>query len=457
MKKILIILSLAVTMLSCESFVTDILEQDPTRVTGASLTQVYIAMEVEFAGTMEGSAARMAGVWSGYFTGTDRQYIDLANYNVNAGVFDDPWGNMYVFTLVQVREVQRQAELLSNKNALGAAQVIEAFVVGNAAALWGDVPFTEAHKTLNPAYDPQADVIDGAIDLLDKAIANLNLNQGNFPGELLGGTTNVKWIRAANTLKARYLMYKKDYPGAAAAAALGITAVADHIRISHGTTNNVDRNIYYDFIVRQRAGYMSGNLFTQNMMDTRGNTKTDDTPRRAVYYNAPFGATASTVRTSAGGFFASDAPFNFLTSWENNLIWAEASALATNSISSDALNALNAHRLILETAYPTGNYDAYVATDFDAAGIENEGTDDGPVVTPLEAFIREVHQEKYISLYGQMEVFNEIRRTNNSLGLAPVVGASLPQRFLYSQNEVNSNTSTPNPIPTLMSKTDLFD
>jgi hypothetical protein len=247
-------------------------------------------------------------------------------------------------------------------------------------------------------------------------------------------------------------MYKKDYSGAAAAAALGVTTAADHLRILHGSTNNVDRNIYYDFLVRQRVGYMGGNAFLQTMMNNRANAKTNDLIRRGIYFTGGTGA----PNTAAGGYFATNASFPLMSSWETNLIWAEADALATNSISANALAALNAHRAITLTAYPTGTYTAYVATDFDATtGIENDGTD-GAIVTPVQAFVREVQQEKYVSLYGQMEVFNEIRRTNNPFGLLPVVGATLPQRFLYSQNEVNSNTSTPDPIPGLTDKTTIF-
>lgn len=461
MKKIIAYMFLTVALVSCESFVTGIDEKDPTRPTDAALQQVYIAMEVEFAGTMEGTAARMAGVWSGYFTGTDRQYIDIQNYNVTAGNFDDPWGNMYTFTMAQIRIVQEKGAELGNTNAVGAAQVLEAYTIGTAAALWGDVPYTEAvnfEEFPNPAYDPQSAVIDDMISLLDDAIANLTLNIGTFPGELLGGTTSAKWIKAANTLKARYLLYKKDYAGAAAAAALGITTTADHIRMIHGTTNNVDRNIYYDFMVRQRPGYMGGNSFLRNMMGSsastgRGNAKTNDGPRRSAYYAS--GGTG-TPNTGTGGYFASNATFPLLTSWENNLIWAEADALATNSISAAALTALNAHRAIMQTNYPTGLYTAYASTDFDATtGIENDGVD-GPVVTPVEAFVREVRQEKYVSMYGMLEVFNEIRRTNNPFGLVANVGTTLPQRFLYAQDEVNSNSSTPNPIPALTDKTTIF-
>jgi starch-binding outer membrane protein, SusD/RagB family len=457
MKKIFIIIFSAFVLSACESYVTGISEQDPTLVTDASLQQVYIAMEVEFAGTMEGTAARLAGVWSGYFTGLDRQYIDIANYNVTAGTFDDPWGNMFVFTMVQVRDVQAKAAALGNTNALGAAQVLEAYMMGTAAALWGDIPYRNAWKGLdnaNPAFDPQTQVFDDVITLLDNAITNLTPNAGNFPGELLGGTTNAKWIRIANSLKARYLLYKKNYAAAAAAAALGVTTSADHLRILHGSSNGVDRNIYYDFMIRQRAGYMGGNTFLRNMMTNRANAKTSDLARRDVYYSStsPFAP-----RTTSGGYFATDASFPLVTSWETNLIRAEAEALAGNSISNAALAALNAHRAVLRAAYTTGTYTDYVIADFDATtGIENNGSN-GAIVTPLQAFVREVREEKYIALYGMIEVFNEIRRTNNPFGLTPVGGvSSLPQRFLYSQNEINSNTSAPNPIPGISDKTLIF-
>jgi len=86
-------------------------------------------------------------------------------------------------------------------------------------------------------------------------------------------------------------------------------------------------------------------------------------------------------------------------------------------------------------------YDAYDIADFDIGGIANtEGLD------PDDALLHEILEEKYISLAGQLEVFNDIRRTKNILNL-PLKNnaAKFPQRLLYPQDEVNANTAN---VPT---------
>ncbi len=78
-------------------------------------------------------------------------------------------------------------------------------------------------------------------------------------------------------------------------------------------------------------------------------------------------------------------------------------------------------------------------------------------VTADQALLREILEERYVSFFGQIEGFNDMRRTQNeTLVRVPVVpntGAQLPQRFLYPQSEIDRNSSTPSPIPGLFVRT----
>jgi len=195
-------------------------------------------MEVEFMGTMEGDLARTAGVWSGYFTGIDRQYVSLNNYLSTTTDYVTAWDNVYAFTLKQSRIVQGKATVLGDKITLGIAQVIEANIMGSAAAIWGDVPYRQAislEQYANPAYDPQAQVIGDVIALLDVAITNINSGAGTRNGDFIGAST-AQWIAAAHSLKARYYLYQKDYTNALAEANLGIASSANNLNGKHGTT-----------------------------------------------------------------------------------------------------------------------------------------------------------------------------------------------------------------------------
>jgi len=445
--------------------VEDVPEIDPTRPTDADLALVMTGTQVEYMSTMEGELARLAGMWSGYFTGSDRQYIPLYNYDITATTSDSPWGNVYSFVFRQSRIVQDKSTALGNKLSLGVAQILEAHIMGMAAATWGDVPYSEAIDNVkfpNPKYDPQSQVVDNLITLLDKAIVNLNsgvgtlggdfLSGGGAPGTVLPGVAS-KWIKVAYSLKARYLLYKKDYAGALAAANLGVDITANNLMAPHGTVNDQNRNIYYDFHERQRFGYLTAkNSFLAKKLDPasptkRNHAKTVETARFGLYYSGTL--PNYDIKVSSTGFFGSAASFPLVTAYESKLIAAECQA-RLNGVGT-GVAALNVHRALLRTAFPAGTYTDFVVTDFAAGGVENADN-----VADADALLREILEEKYVSLYGQIEIFNEIRRTNNAVGVPANSGTQIPARFLYSQNEINANKSTPNPIPGLFTKTTLF-
>ncbi len=78
-------------------------------------------------------------------------------------------------------------------------------------------------------------------------------------------------------------------------------------------------------------------------------------------------------------------------------------------------------------------------------------------LTADQALLREILEERYVSFFGQIEGFNDMRRTQTEtlvkVPVLPNAGAQLPQRFLYPQSEVDRNTATPSPIPGLFVKT----
>ena len=78
-------------------------------------------------------------------------------------------------------------------------------------------------------------------------------------------------------------------------------------------------------------------------------------------------------------------------------------------------------------------------------------------LTPDQALLREILEERYVSFFGQIEGFNDMRRTQNEtlvrVPVLPNTGTQLPQRFLYPQSEIDRNTSTPSPIPGMFVRT----
>ena len=90
-------------------------------------------------------------------------------------------------------------------------------------------------------------------------------------------------------------------------------------------------------------------------------------------------------------------------------------------------------------------YNPYIQSDFENGGIENIDN-----ISKEDALLREILEERYITFYGQIEGFNDVRRTRNEsygIELMPNSGDKLPERFLYPQSEIDANPNTPSPIP----------
>ncbi|OAQ39070.1 hypothetical protein A5893_10365 [Pedobacter psychrophilus] len=144
-----------------------------------------------------------------------------------------------------------------------------------------------------------------------------------------------------------------------------------------------------------------------------------------------------------------DGIINILLNYrENQLILAESYMKKANADPNSALVALNTVRdyynnsgYVASGYYSFGkSYQPYLLTDFAPGEIENPALTG---TTVNQALLKEIIEERYVSLIGQIEQFTDVRRTKNLLGIAPVSGTILPQRFLYPQSELNTNTNTP--------------
>ncbi|WP_242923756.1 SusD/RagB family nutrient-binding outer membrane lipoprotein [Pontibacter liquoris] len=460
MKKIfryISIFSLAVSVMGCKSFVDD-LEEDPNNPSGKSVDVNNMIQGVMLADALlhEGEMARMAGMWTNQFTGVDRQYVNLNQYLVTAGDFDSPWSTMYYGTITQARLAKKKAKAELNPKVEGVAQVLEAHAAGTAAALFGDVPFSEVTVSETPAFDPQEEVYADLQVLLDSAVANLELNKGILKGEkdlyYTGGAQ--QWARVAYTLKARYYMHTGDYAKAEEAALKGIASPEGNMVTPHGEAY-YSLNVYYSFGQSERVGYMTAeNAFAPMLIDpaqegafaqNRNNAKTDESARFNYYYTGEAGAYDLNYADEAA--FGYNMGFPMVTYAETQLILAEARARQDNL--AGAIEALNAHRSKLNEQFGEGAYQPYLITDFAIGGIENNGS-----LAAKDALLTEILEERYVTFIGNIEAFNDARRTDNLLGI-PVKGTAskLPERFLYPQDEVNSNPNTPNPLPDLYEPT----
>ncbi len=461
---------------SCNEL-TDGYSTDPVNITDPSVISTFKYLsgaQTNLIGAYEGDVNRVVGMWTGHFSGEDRQYIGLGNYSVSGRDFNGQWAAIYSSVLKNTQIIKSKARVEKNYRVLGIAQVMDAMSLGLAADLWGDVPYQEALKypvITEPKFDGQATVYNSVQVLLDSAIANLALNVPNVlnptAADIFFGGDPDAWTAVANTLKARYYLHARDYTNAAIYSdpSNGISDATGNMMATHGTAYLQTFNLFYSFITYDRAGYMGANAFAPRLLDpteanSRNNAKTNEEARLNYLYFPGGGLNFASIAyepnvlcdfdwgSGAGydGFFGCESSFPLVTFEENALIRAEA--LIKSNDFAGALDALNE----LRAYYATGGhlsqgyvddyglqYDAYDASDFAPGGIEN-----GDNVTANAALLREILEERYITLTGQLEGFNDVRRTNNFLGLPVRPGnASLPLRLLYPQSELNTNQNVP--------------
>lgn len=450
---------------SCKRVVEGI-NIDPNRPTAAPYELTLNGAEVASFLVYEGNLARVAGIFARSFTGTDRQYVSLNNYNTSSVDYNDTWDNLYSTVIAQQQLVRSQAEAVNDRTTAGIAQVMLAQGFGLAADLWGDVPFTQVGQPdtyPTPAFDAQTDVFKGVQSLLDSAVDNLASGVGNGPGskDIFYAGDAAKWLQAAYTLKARFYLHTRDYASAITNALKGINDPRNNMLAPHGSSYLIDFNIYYSFLTYDRPGYMTADgaivpAYLDSTSDTyKGNSKTIETARFEYFYQ--YGLNTGGLDPNVlvdfdwgtppeyNGFFGASTSFPLVTYEENLLILAESYLKGSNNINS-ALEALNKHRQYLNTGatisrgyIPDGlKYEDYTLADFNAGGIANPGA-----LTQSAALLTEILKEKYVTLTGQIEQFNDVRRTKNFLQIPPTTGTKLPQRFLYPQDEINTNPNTP--------------
>ena len=111
--KSIIALSALGIVSSCESLVDDI-NTSPNDPRNAPAELMVPGIELANLTIHEGSLARLAGLWTGYFTGEDRQYISYENYTVTSGDFDTDWGNLYSGVVKNARIVRDKAEAVND-------------------------------------------------------------------------------------------------------------------------------------------------------------------------------------------------------------------------------------------------------------------------------------------------------------------------------------------------------
>lgn len=464
-----VLFALALTVACQNTFNEDDIQTNPNAVTDVDVKTLLSGTMLGVSFLHEDTDVRIASLWAGEINGLARAHQGYSQYLVSSTNFR--WNTLYPVAS-QARLIQIKADAQGDLWTKGVGQVLEALVIAKATALYGDVPYSQAFDDVQfpkPKFDAQADVYAQLQATLDAAITDLSAASGLAFGDqdfFYQGDV-ARWSAAAHTLKARLYLHTGNYPEAMANAALGIPDTEGDLLVPHGTSQGVDTNQNFDFFKVARAGDTGfEGAYLPVLLQSRigsGNTKTDETALYNHYVEVGATATGSLDPNTTDGAFTADAPHPILTYYENQLILAEAQARAGNN--SEALTALNSVRTSLASGYINGKtfaaegrqYDDYVVGDFSPNGLANPNT----YPTTQEALIYEIISERYICFLMQYEAFNDYRRLAEA---EPVVqlpiplntGSKRPERFIYPEQEINTNPNVPSPVPDQFTKLPMY-
>jgi hypothetical protein len=464
MKKLIIIAVFTTMLVSC-SKVYEGQNVDPNNPTSVNAETLLRGIELANITVQVSHVQRITGMWMGQYKGAALLYKSLGEYSISGEESNDTWTYIYQSIAKQASVIRQK--LPDNKSYAGITKVIEANALGTAAALYGDIPFSERANDAFPIpkFDKQLDAYAGIQKLLDEAIVDLNAVSplAVISNDIFFAGKSTTWLRIAYTLKARYFMETRDYAKAYAAALNGINASNLSWKfVPPALVADGDFNLL-NTLIDQRGGflatagsYMHENLMKAGAVGNRNNTKTNE-DARLKYYKIT--GTAASTET---GVAAKNAPMPLVTYEENLLILAEAGlrtvGFAEGLLQLNKLRAVLKTNLGLATAPATGGtilYDPYVVADFNPGGIENKGT-----LAADKALMKEIIEERYVSLYGTILPFNDARRlrkaendVNVPIPFTTPTATKHPERVIYAQNEINSNPNLPNPLPDLYAKT----
>jgi len=414
----------------CSDFLssTDAIK-DPNNPTKASVDQSFVAVQSNGFAILEGAVPHDVCMWMQQCGGVGgRTFEQQGKYSIQPSTVSGDFTGVYVGGgLVDLRRIQSLADASGDKFYGGVARVWEAILMSFAADVWGDIPYSVAvSDSATPPFDPQMQVYDDLLALLDKAIADLG-GAGDGPGavDLIYEGNNTKWIQAAHTLKARIHLRLVERNGVAEyttannEAQLGISAAANDFKSLH-TSATPEKNMWAQFQNTSFGPDLVAGSVLVNIMTA------DADPRLPEYFglNQLGGYGGYDVTTQAtpanqispiigSGRTNNEAFAQPLITWEETqLIRAEAELMRPGGSQGAAQPFLDAVR-----------------------AAHGKGT--------VPATLANIMREKYISMFQNVETWSDWRRTCLP-ALTPARNrAAVPGRLYYGETEEQTNSNFP--------------
>lgn len=394
-------------------------------------------------------------------------YFNEHNYNVTSDFYSGIFENLMLrtsnYTFIQ------NAEGTEYDNYKAIAKIMKSYYFQYLVDLYGDIPYSEAHKrgaNLTPEYDDDLTIYRNLIIQLDEAIALIDndpsgsLNPGGND-VMLGGDMET-WKKFANTIKLRILLRESDRTASG-------TYVQDKINEMEaegaeflGANDNITINPGYAAATNQQNGFASlflnvNDAVVNNYSSTAATkytieylTNTNDTRRNRIYAEASNGTYAGhqqgdVLNPSTNYPVSRIGPGLLISSAQDGIIFtaAESFLLQAEAVQRGYLTGS------AKDLYESGIKESYKIlglTESDAITYYSQSISlvnwDSSVGNEIEAIIN----QKWIALNGinGAETWIENTRTGfpSHVPLSTVApGSTRPIRLLYPSSEIAGNTA----------------
>jgi starch-binding outer membrane protein, SusD/RagB family len=446
-------LGLVLGAAGCGSFlVGDKLTNNPNSPSQATAEQLFVGVQANMFSMQENTVAMTVCMWMQQCMGVGGRFVDqFAHYTVNEFSWDGNWFQVYTGGgLVDLRKIEATEAAAGDSTFLGIAKIWEAFDMGVAADLWGDVPYSDAvGSNPTPTLDGQLAVYSAVQTLLSQAITELSSGKGVGPlgNDLVFNcdSTLAKrslWIAAAHTLKARFLLHTVEAnPGTAATiygnaiteASAGIGGTAGDLKTFHtGATS--ERNIWYQFQTTTFGQDVVAGKTLVDIMRARSD------PRLPEYFGTNKG----------GGYGGEDVnvpqPGDSVSALSQSL--RQCPDPSSCGLFRQPLVTYQENELILAESYNKTSNDALALVHLNNAravpGLSALAAVTGP------ALLDSIMIEKYVTMFQNIETWNDYRRTClpalvPDTTANPIFRKKIPGRLYYSGSEGNVNPHIPDP------------
>lgn len=440
-KPLLMIAALLISVSSCDFGDTNV---DPSLPQDVAISALLPSGQTALSWVVGGEMVRFSGLLTQQFRGINAQQQDNWRYLIREADTNGMWQRMYYNSLNTVNFVIEKGVEQGALQYQGIGEILMATGIGTMTDAFGSVPYSTAFEgnesNFTPTYDDQQALYSSTIpQLLDAAIAKLEEedNSGITPGadDLIFGGDVELWIKAANSLKLRYIFQQGKRDPAAYEAALALIPVAissnsEDYEMQFGSSAN-EPNPQYQF-TQSRSGNMRMDDYFVNVFSESDTRK-------------PFFVDGENDFEFSGYYTSINSPVVLMSYVEVKFIEAEAhlqkpspdvaaaKAALDEAVQSSFIKITGAP---VPAAYQTGLDDAWMAAS-----------------DKLSVLI----DEKYIACYSQSLVpWNDYRRTGYpQLTVVPNgtnsfnANGEIPRRLPYPQEErllnpANIPTATPN-------------